>query len=217
MAKENKSAGGIGESKVFTAPEGTFDDQPVLHMGGKPIPPELLHAVPWANTDEGIAEAEARPGPRASVEVLSDETMPGRHAQRFKESAEQGKPWLAGNEMMRLMDVYRPEGHKVRFLADEVNKKSGLRGYQVVKDEHGEPVRFGNSVLGSVPDKRAREMERDFAGSLPNAESVSESHLEQMKAGSVGGAPAAPAEFFRDAQARGVGGLQQTQGGGFRE
>lgn len=217
MSKENKSAGGVGESKIFVAPEGTFPDPTILHMGGKPIPPELLHAVPWANTDEGIAEAAARPGLRASVEVVSDETSPGRHAERFRESALQGKPWLAGNEMMRLMEAHRPDGHKVRFLSDAINATTGTRGYEVVKDAKGDPIRFGNSVLGSVPEYRAQEMERDFADRMPKAQAPAEAHLEQMKSGRVSGAPAAPAEFFKNVGTHDIAGLQQTTGGGFRE
>src|SRR5262245_21881933 len=72
VAKKNRVsvAGGVGESKIFAAPEGTFTDEPIdlgdgrvifwrdLHVAGIPItdlPDESQRKILFQQTDEGIA------------------------------------------------------------------------------------------------------------------------------------------------------------------
>jgi hypothetical protein len=210
-----QSAGGIGESKVFAAP--SSEERPVRHINGVPIPPELAHQTPYALTDEGKAEAAARPGPEPSgISVLTDETRPGRHAERFKDAASGGMPWDRANEMRRLMEEHRPAvDAKMRWLSDDVNSKLGTRGYQVVKDERGEPVRFGNSVLGTVPGEVARTMEQHFIDRSPKVEEVKAAHEEQMRRGLVNGVPAVSSAAIEQGTARALAGLQDQ--GGFRD
>lgn len=241
---EIRSAGGFGESRTFAAEEGTFEAPPVYHMNGLPIPPELAHAIPFANTDEGIAERMARPGPTSSgITVTGDETDTSRAAAKFLDQTQSdlergkfepmsaeaqrayykggmttnAKPWDANSEMRRLMEVHRPsDGHRMRWKSDRVTEAMGLQGYQPVNDGKGGLVRFGASALCSVPADVAAAMERDFADKAPTPASAIESHVEQMRTARVNGSPAVSAGALAKAHSAGAIGLQE-QRGGFRD
>jgi hypothetical protein len=89
-----KSAGGIGESKIFCAPEGEFPENRLLgcHINGVAIrelnlDPMVLSALDYYATDEGVAEKNARPMVR---EPSGIEVNPDRQDRRWVAESSQG-------------------------------------------------------------------------------------------------------------------------------
>lgn len=58
-----------------------------------------------------------------------------------------------------LADQYVPPGFRPKFVNPAKLSKSGRdpRGFEVVKDENGEPVTHGVSVLAKIPEEKARQ------------------------------------------------------------
>ena len=57
---------------------------------------------------------------------------------------------------------YGKPGMVNRLLAEKVNKRKGLRGWKIVKDENGDPVEVGGMLLGEMPERKARARTRQF-------------------------------------------------------
>jgi hypothetical protein len=161
-AKPIKSAGGVGESKVFIAPAGSFEDNPILnlHVGGvlvKDLPVELHSRIVYAQTDEGIeennkgkVESAARVGAGPEDKALQER----RH--QIKE--EGYEPYLARDMMKELHDKFVAPGMRGKFLSPKKVKENGGTGdYVVVNDpDTGQPVSYKGMILGQMPEKRAR-------------------------------------------------------------
>jgi hypothetical protein len=163
MAKLNKSAGGIGESKVFCAPEetrlrGHVDRILACHIDGKPVAemnlsPQVLSALAFEATDEGLAEATARPGPKSSGVTLGKDEWDKALKQRIADIKERGMvSYQARDPMKEVADKYAQPGMKAKFLSrKKITENGGTGDYDVVKDKNGDPVSVKGMILGHTP------------------------------------------------------------------
>jgi len=124
-------------------------------VGGKPIDPAFEHAIPHRYTDAGVAEHANRPnvdktGPR--VQVIADE-----FDKKIQQRMDAMEPWQAPDPMQELADAHVEPGFRARFLSDRVVQRSGTRGWEVVKNEKGDPVRLANMVLAKMPEQKAEQ------------------------------------------------------------
>lgn len=194
MAKTNKSAGGIGESKIFCAPEGSLGQTGAgrmlgCHIDGKPISemnldPLVLNVLDYYATDEGIAEKAAAPGLKASCEVevgppretrhwvAESEAGPGHFEYGTRETNDWGKTldqreddvkvrgmttFTAADPFKRLADKYAKPGMSPKFLSRaSIQDAGGTGDYEVVKDDHGDPVSAKRMILGHMPTEMAQ-------------------------------------------------------------
>lgn len=152
---KNPQSAGVGESKRFNAPEGTFEPVPELHVGGVPLSDlgEAAAAIPYGNTDEGIAERMAKP--HAVTQIVRDELDNKIAERRDFLSNESLEPWEAPDPMLELTNRHIVPGMRPKFLSPEKVRMAGTRGFEVVKDERGDPVKLGNMILGQMPEAKA--------------------------------------------------------------
>jgi hypothetical protein len=154
VAKANKSAGGIGESKQFGAGD-QFETPPAAHVNGREVGlGPLDHLLAGTLSDEAIAEREKLP--KARVQVLREPLDKAFEERRdFREN--ESEPWMAPDPMGDIAKEHCPVGHKPRFLSDNTVTRRGMRGWKPVIGTDGQPVKVGNMTLASMPIERAEK------------------------------------------------------------
>jgi hypothetical protein len=169
MAKTNKSAGGIGESKMFNAPDAEPDPILACHINGVLISelglePHILAVLNRQLTDEGIEEKNARPEVRESSGITLG-------ADPFTKSLEQKRDDVIERDMFsydardpfrEVADKHAVPGMRPKFMSAQKIKDGGNRDYEVVKGENGDPVKVKGMVLGHIPEERAQARNRHF-------------------------------------------------------
>ena len=133
---------------------------PVRTVNGKPIPPEFAHAIPYPLTDQG--REEARKGKLQSSGVEFGASQWDKQVKQFNDL-----PFLHNDPLKAASDRHRTPGMVHRFLSPDLDKQRGnpaARGYRVVKDEHGDPVRVGDLILGEMPTQVAAARQRHYEG-----------------------------------------------------
>jgi hypothetical protein len=173
--------------KQQTPPPAPAAEDRELTVGGKPIPTEIAHLVPYANTDQGIAERMAKAGDKvARVEMVRDE-----HHKKLDAYAAQ--PWDAagGNPMKEVVDKVREPGFSYKMLSPRVVDRRGLRGFEAVPE-----ARYGNMFVGRMPiEERERRNEHYRREGLDRAEEAAEVYQENQE------------RLVRDGGVRGLGPL----------
>jgi len=157
---------GVGESQPFVAPEGVFPENAILdcHVGGvlvRELRQDMQDKILYAQTDEGIAERnEGRSEVHARV---TSDPLDKAIQKRQDDQLERGmEPWEASDPMREVADAHVGPGMRPKFLSELRNKEHGTRGWEVVKDEHGDPVKLGTMVLGQMPEDRALARNEHF-------------------------------------------------------
>jgi hypothetical protein len=156
---------GIPESVRFGgSPEA--EKNPVLdcHVGGmlvRNMPLENQSRILYQQTDEGIAEANAGKSDRR-VEVLAGPFE--KSIQHKKDDIlERGmETWEAADPMREVTDQHSRPGFRNRFLSDKAVKDRGMRGWQPVRGENGDPVKLGGMTLAEMPESKARARAAHF-------------------------------------------------------
>jgi hypothetical protein len=190
-----------------------------LTVNGQPVPPEFAHVIPFANTDQGIAERNAR-------DIVREDA--GR-AKVVAGPFEKGLEKM-GDEQFLDTDPFketvapfreRQPGFSFKMLSERVIQKRGLRGFEVVKDEKGDPVKCGGMILGRMPQDLARRRNARFQelGNEALREAAEAYQREQEKVIREGGRDGLgvlrPGEILtdaRDPEHAAVSGLHQTRG-----
>jgi hypothetical protein len=177
MAKRTNimsKGGGIGESKIFCAPnpekDAALERMLACHINGVPIrelklEPQVLAALDYWGTDEGIEEKNARPNVRpASGVELGREPFDKALEQRKDDVRDRGmETYEARDPLKEVADRYVGKGMKPKFLSPaRIKDAGGVGDYQVVKDENGDPVRVKGMVLAEMPKAKAEARNRHF-------------------------------------------------------
>ncbi len=162
MSKSIKSIG-FGESKQTpTVDRESFpptpDDglPPRKYWTCQGIPVDEMpnpQAITYGMTDQAMADRmrklEAQGGPAA---VISRDSFDKRNDARVDHVLNRGGSLhTAPNERAALAAKYVGPGMQARFLGGRRLDTNGTRGYQIVRDEKGDEVRFGNEVLAEIP------------------------------------------------------------------
>lgn len=157
-AREKISAQGVGESRTFAAPEGTFEESPILnmHVGGvlvRDMPISAQGRILHQQTDEGIAAANEG---KSDIRVSVGDPLKKQLARKKDEVLNVGmETWEASDPMKEVIAQHGRPGFRNRFLSDATVKNKGLRGWQPVIVD-GEPVKLGGMTLGEMPEGKAR-------------------------------------------------------------
>lgn len=135
-----------------------------LTVNGQPIPIHLAHAIPFANTDQGIAAREAeriakndaldpnwRDKPNVKLGASAEERlMLGRYDGDDEEIA-------VDSPLDALIAKHRRPGFSPKWLKDPENSKvsshesADASNYRPVVDENGRPVKLSEMYLGERP------------------------------------------------------------------
>lgn len=126
-------------------------------VSGKAIPEHLAHLVPFASTDQGRWEAcvgKERPtGPRVSVVRDAWDSM-------IEERRDQ--PWAASDPLKEAVARYGERGMRNRALSPAVIEQRGMRGWEPVVKENGDPVKIGNLILARMPERVAEQRNKHY-------------------------------------------------------
>jgi hypothetical protein len=69
-------------------------------------------------------------------------------------------PLGLSDPLLAMKNQYAKPGMALKLLSPRVMNTLGPRGYQIVKQENGDPVTSGNMVLGEIPEKYAKARQR---------------------------------------------------------
>ena len=182
MTKQTKSSKitsrGVGPSKRFNGPPEAqrepYQHIQGCHMGGRPVedvvPISSAHLITYDHTDEGIAARnEGKADSAARVRAASGDRSPVTGASREHKLSERRdhmqvgmEPWEAPDPMKELVEKHIGKGMRPRFLSPFKIQKQGKRGFEIVKDEKGDPVTLGELVLAQMPEEQAERRNRVF-------------------------------------------------------
>lgn len=182
MAKTNKSAGGIGESKVFCAPEGSLGETAIdrilaCHISGVLIAdlnlgPQVLSALDYWATDEGVAEKNARPGVRepSGIELGKDGFAKALDERRDDVKLRDRPLYESRDPLKEVADKFVPKGMRAKFLSGQKVREGGGTGdHEVVTyppghPQHGDPVKVRGLVLAQMPEEMAEARAAFYRG-----------------------------------------------------
>lgn len=155
MAKKiTSSLGGtptnaLPESPMLRKAREADRDPSGLTVGGIPI--EDIpggHMIGFGNTDQGIAEREAKPHAYTTAGASEfDKSIQQRRDFRNDESNEQ---WHAPDPMKDLADKYVRPGFSGKFMSRSVSAHKGLEGFVPIKD-NGKEITLGTMFLAEAP------------------------------------------------------------------
>jgi len=182
--EQGKTASGIGESKRFGAPEGTFPESSVLncHVGGvliRDLPVEVQCKILYQQTDEGIAERNE--GKVESAARVTRDEFTGA-CDRRRDAIESGmEPWEAPNPLKEVADAHVGPGMSPKFLSPNRLDKEGTRGYEIVHDpKTGEPVKVRNMVLAQMPKTKVEQRNKFYRAKANQAiQEIQRQHREE--------------------------------------
>ncbi len=170
-------------------------------VDGQPIPLHLQHLIPFAVTDQGLAEAAARPGERPRCSI---------GAEPFEKGLAQmeDEPWLESDPFREKVDSLRQANPDKTFhmLSKNVIQKRGLRGWEVMKAANGEPEAVGGMLVGTMPkrvaDRRNEKFRRVGSEALKEAEETYQVQQEKIIRDGKGDGLSAlqPGEVIADTQ-----------------
>ena len=215
--REGGVFGGVGESKIFVAPEGSLEREVNIeqcHMNGKLIAdmaftPGQLTLIAFKNTDEGIA-AFASEKPVSQFErELRTYVPPSGEDQAMQD-------WQNPDLLKDAAAPFKRPGFTQRFLGERRCSEAGLRRWQPVKDSKGNLVKVGrNLFLGEMPDTMAaaRRAANKATSDAQQKEIGERMQVNQERYVREGGLPIKPGEILRSGgQAVAVEGVHIRRG-----
>jgi len=187
--------GGVGESKVFNAPDApsAYEALAGRHVGGKPIeelPEEVVALLTVQHTDEDIAErnrekAESAARVTSSVRARSTGSdFEKSVAERgdFRRNATVKEFYECPDPGKEIEERFCPPGFKGAFLSPLKIEREGARGYEIVKQPNGEPVKMGRMPFGIQPIEKVqarKEFYRRKGGDQLSR--IEQEHMERQR------------------------------------
>ena len=97
-----------------------------------------------------LAGAIGKFGVEAVAEAFAERIMriPRRE---YEIEVDRGIDELLGNPLQDAVERYGTPGFAPKFLSERCIGVLGMRGYRIVKDEHGDPVKVGTLIMGEIP------------------------------------------------------------------
>jgi len=138
-------------------------------MAKKNIPEETespfaaVHAGPsLEEIEQRDAQIRARNEGFPKVEFGHDEWDKKNIQSRRDAADELVDPWIAADPMGETVRAHEEPGFAYKFLSPRCNDVLGQRGYEIVRQENGDPVKMGTLLLGKIPEHIAQRR-REFA------------------------------------------------------
>lgn len=123
--------------------------------------PNHTHVLPGPSNEELIAKQEAAERERAEKGYPRVEFGTDAHDKKTDGFGDLDfDPLGLSDPLLALKNAYEKPGMSLKLLSPEVMNRHGKRGYQVVRDESGDPVMCGKMVLGEIPKRAADARKR---------------------------------------------------------
>jgi hypothetical protein len=126
--------------------------------------PQVLAALDYYATDEGIQEKNSRPNVReaSGVETGADGWDKALKEKRDDVLERGWDTYEARDPLREVADQYAQPGMRSKFLSEKKTKEGGNRDYVVVKQENGDPVKVRGMLLGHIPERVAIARNKHF-------------------------------------------------------
>lgn len=176
------------DKRAFGAPSATITKiiyGPDALLDGNPHVKEQLEKYGRADYAEAAAEALRRKGPLAFKDPLMQRSIRNAISQFGKEKVAAAfrdrilripertveidasdvlDPMIMGGNVLRdTVERYARPGMAYKFLSARCMDILGMRGYTIVKDERGDPVKAGTLFLGEIREEIAEARRQRFA------------------------------------------------------
>lgn len=120
------------------------------------------NAVPDPIMRKGLASAIRRFGKESVAAAFFERIM--KIPQRTVEvEADRSDAMIFAKPMEEAVMKYGNPGMSPKFLSERCIGVLGLRGYVIVKDEKGDPVKVGTLLMGEIPQRMADARKRHYA------------------------------------------------------
>ena len=131
----------------------TEEPKQVLTVGGKPLSGDLAHLIPYRNTDQGIAEHNAKLEAEGRLSDGRVRLKVDAEDNRLAAYDDEDTPYGKGSPLAETAAEYRRSNpdKAVRFLSEMQMSKTGKRGFEFVNDKDGKPLQVGDLKLASIP------------------------------------------------------------------
>lgn len=121
--------------------------------------------------DRAVPDALMQKGLRAAIAKWGVERVAGEFAKRILEipqrtvevEADRSDAMIFAKPMEEAVMRYGTPGMAPKFLSERCIGVLGMRGYVIVKDERGDPVKVGTLIMGEIPLRMAEARQRHFA------------------------------------------------------
>ena len=163
--RQKQEAAGIPDSKPFIDPATAHEPSRIetCHINGVLIAdlhldPQVLAALDYWASDEGIAEREAHPMARPSSGVeLGKDPFAKALDQKRDDVKRRGMPArVARDPFKEVADRFAKPGMEPKFMSAKAVQDGYNQDHVVVKHPNGDPVKVRGMVLGHIPtDVRA--------------------------------------------------------------
>lgn len=179
----------IPESRIFggggdeTCPESLRGK----HLNGTPVEeiPDVWRYLTPDRTDEGLA---ARNSASSAVVVADGGTAFDKQIeQRAEHLANNVEPWATKDPIGEGVKAHVPAGYRGKLLdGNRVSREGNYgRGWEVVKDAQGQPVRVGGDYVGIMPEETAKRrnahyVEQDRKRVRVNDEQAMKDKMEKL-------------------------------------
>lgn len=137
------------------------------------------NAFPDPVMRKGVRSAIARFGKDAVADAIRKRilSIPSREVEV---EAERNDAMIYAQPMEEAVQRYGTPGMAPKFLSERCIGVLGLRGYEIVKDEHGNPVKVGTLIMGEIPIRMAEARRRHYADeSESNVQNMAEAFEEE--------------------------------------
>ena len=183
-------------------------------------------AVPDPLMQKGLRKAIDRFGVENVAQAFRDRVMkiPVRE---YEVEVDREDTVQLADPMRDAVERYGRPGMAAKFLSERCIGVLGMRGYEIVKDEHGEPVKVGNLIMGEIPERWAAQRRAKYAGESEAAvremeESYMDAQERMIRAAGAAGVPVggsrvlAPDDLVRANATESEGYLGQARTGGLK-
>lgn len=165
--RANQEAAGIPDSRPFITSEeervpSGVDKILRCHINGVPIsqlnlPPEVLAALDYYATDEGVREKNARPQTREPSGVELGDDAWNKALQQRKDDVKQRdlNSYDARDPFLEVAKEYAQPGMRPKFLSEKTARDGDNRDYTIVTKPNGDPVKVRGMILGLIPEELA--------------------------------------------------------------
>jgi hypothetical protein len=187
-----KSAGGIGESRVFRDPQAATPEIYSCHIDGRSIADlieagDLLAPPPYALTDEGIQERVDRiiaAGNASTGRISLTRDSEDKKVDAFEGTLKDNVRFSGAiDPFAEVMKKYVPAGYTGVMLNDAAVKHLTTQGCDIFLDKDGNRVQVGDAYLGIKPIEQAQAETKFYRNLQRQQESAStdESFREQQR------------------------------------
>lgn len=141
---------------------------------------ERLGLEEYANTtaetillkeEHAVADPIMKTGLRAAIARFGKESVASAFRERILKipsrtveiEADRSDAMIFARPMEEAVQKYGTPGMAPKFLSERCIGVLGLRGYVIVKDERGDPVKVGTLIMGEIPLRMAEARRRHWA------------------------------------------------------